>query len=225
MAVSSPNIQGIKAVVFDVFGTLARIREKRHPYRQLLEQLRTAGRQPHSDDAARIMSANVGLAGAALLLGIDLPASAIAPLEIDLCQELSTIELFPDVLSTVSSLRAAGFKLALCSNLAAPYAIPVRLLLPPFDAYIWSFATGAVKPEPAIYKVLCRQLDCAAHEMIMIGDSPEADCRAPRRLGIHGFHLARQGDSPVAESIRTLDDVLGLLGCDAFWGGRQAAGD
>lgn len=225
MLAASANLRDIKAVAFDAFGTLVRIGEKRYPYRQLLEQLRIAGRPPRRDDAARLMSANVGLAGAALLLGIDLPASRIAPLEIDLCQELSTIELFPDVLAVLNTLRAAGFKLALCSNLAAPYAAPVKFLLPPLDAYIWSFETGAVKPEPKIYKLLCHQLNCAPHEMIMIGDTPEADHSAPRRFGIHGFHLAREGDSPVAESIRTLDDILVLLDCPGLKGCRRSSGD
>lgn len=201
-----------------MFGTLLRIGEKRYPYRQLLEQLRIVGRQPQSDDAARIISANVGLASAALLLGIDLPASGMAPLEIDLYQELLTVELIPEVLPTLHVLRAESFKLALCSNLAAPYAVPVKLLLPPLDVCVWSFEVGAVKPQPTIYKVLCEQLDCTPHEMIMIGDTPEADHSAPRSLGIHGFHLARQGDSPVTENIRTLDDVLGLVGCAGFRG-------
>jgi len=220
MTISSTYLQGIRAVAFDVFGTLVRIGEKRSPFRQLMQKLYSAGRQPQPDDAARIMSANVGLAGAALLLGIVLAASAIASLEIDLHQELSSVELFPEVLPTLHFLRAASFKLALCSNLAAPYAVPVKLLLPPFDVCVWSFDAGAVKPQPTIYKVLCEQLDCTPHEMIMIGDTPEADHSAPRSLGIHGFHLARQGDSPVAENIRTLDDVLGLLGCAGFRGGR-----
>ena len=172
-----------------------------------------AGREPQSDDAARIMSTNVGLAGVPDLLGVDLPASEITSIEMDLYVELATVELFTDTLPTLQALRAAGFKLALCSNLATPYAVPVKLLIPPLDAYVWSFETGAVKPEPAIYRALCQRLDCAPHELMMIGDTVEADHTAPRRFGIHGFHLAREGKSPVAENLRSLHDISKVLGC------------
>lgn len=108
----------------------------------------------------------------------------------------------------LKTLRKAGFKLALCSNLAAPYAVPVKLLLPPLGAYAWSFEVGAVKPEPSIYNLLFDRLDCSAREIMMVGDTPESDCSAPRRLSMLGFHIARQGESPVAESIRTLYEVI-----------------
>lgn len=212
---TSRNLNGIKAVVFDVFGPLAHMGEKRHPYSQLLQKLCERGHRPQADDAARIMSANVGLAGIAGLFNVDLPAAELAEIEMDLYAELATFELFPDVfvLPTLKALREAGFKLALCSNLAAPYAIPVKLLLPPLDSYVWSFEAGAVKPEQAIYEALLERLDCSPHEILMLGDTLESDCTAPRRHGVQGFHLLREGESPVAECVRTLYEVLDLLGC------------
>ena len=60
-----------------------------------------AGREPQSDDAARIMSTNVGLAGVPDLLGVDLPASEITSIEMDLYVELATVELFTDTLPTL----------------------------------------------------------------------------------------------------------------------------
>lgn len=58
------NLAGVKAVIFDVFGTLASIGEKRRPYAKLLELLHEADRSPQTGDVARIMSNNVGLSGA-----------------------------------------------------------------------------------------------------------------------------------------------------------------
>ena len=125
------------------------------------------------------MPAHVGPAGAAAMFGVDLPAAAVAPLAIDLSAELAAAALFPETLPTLQALRSAGFKLALCFNLAAPYAVPVTLLLPALYAYARSFEVGAVKPDPLIYQILCRQLDCALQEVMMIGDHLEADHTAP----------------------------------------------
>jgi FMN phosphatase YigB (HAD superfamily) len=212
LAAIREDLTGVKAMVFDVFGTLVRMRDPRRPFRKLLEKLYLKGLAPQPDDGSRLMSSNVGLAGVPKFFGVDLPAAEISPFELDLYAELSTIELFPEVLSTLTALRDAGYKLALCSNLAMPYAIPVKLLLPPLDAYGWSFEIGAVKPNPVIYQEVCRRLDCLPNEVLMVGDNLEKDCQAPCRYGIHGFHLVREEDSPAGDAIRTLDELLGLLG-------------
>lgn len=210
---SQSNLKAVRAIVFDVFGTLAEIGEKRRPYAQLLQLLRQAGREPQPDDAARLMSANVGLAGVPSLFGNELPIESIAALELDLYAELPTIKLYPEVVYTLNALRNAGYKIGLCSNLAAPYAVPIKLLLPfELDAYAWSFEVGAVKPEPAIYEQICNELGCTPGEVVMIGDTLEADYAGPRRIGMHGFHLDRKGESAVAENLKTLDEILLMLG-------------
>jgi len=209
---SRSDLKAVRAIVFDVFGTLAEIGEKRRPYAQLLQFMREAGREPQPDDAALLMSANVGLAGVPSLFGKELPIESIAALELDLYAELSTIKLYPEVAYTLTALRNAGYKIGLCSNLAAPYAVPIKFLLPfELDAYAWSFEVGAVKPDPAIYEQICAGLACVPSEVIMIGDTLEADYAGPRCMGMHGFHLDRKGDSPVEENLKTLDEILSLL--------------
>lgn len=203
------KLQGIKAVAFDLFGTLVEIGEKRRPYRQLMQLIESAGRRPQLDDAAVLMSNNVGLAGAAHFFGIEIPAAQIAPIEQDLYAELPTIRLYPEVTHCLNTLRDAGYKIGLCSNLAAPYAIPVKLLLPfTLDAYAWSFEAGAVKPQRAIFEALCAGLQCAPEEVLMVGDTVDADYFGPRALGMRSIYLARQGDSPVEEWIRSLDELV-----------------
>lgn len=123
------------AVVFDVYGTLLRMGERRHPFRQLMKLLRDQGRQPRADDAPTLMTHNVGLAGAAALFNAQLCHSELALLERDLYVELASTRAYEDSLAVVEKLKAAGLKVALCSNLAAPYAVATQLLLPEFDAY------------------------------------------------------------------------------------------
>lgn len=206
------RLSGINAIVFDVFGTLAEIQKKRRPFAKLLQLLRATGREAQLDDAARLMSSNVGLVGAVQLLGGELPAASIAELERDLYTELSTITLYPEVVPTLTKLRNAGYKLGLCSNLAAPYAVPIKLLLPfELDAYAWSFEVGAVKPELAIYEKICISLECEPKEVLMVGDTLEADYHGPRQAGLQALYLSRKVDSPITASVKTLDELLPML--------------
>lgn len=221
---TSPNLlQNSKAVVFDVFGTMAWIRDKRRPYVKLLELLVRAGRKPQQDDGSRLMSENVGLAGAAHLLGVDIPASALAALEIELYAELCTIELYPETVSTLTSLRNAGIKIGLCSNLAAPYAVPIKFLLPfTLDAYAWSFESGAVKPDQLIYKKVCQSLGTDPEQVVMVGDTFEADYNGPRNYGMQAAFLDRRGLNThvVEHQLKTLDDILPLFGLPRNGDGR-----
>jgi HAD superfamily hydrolase (TIGR01549 family) len=199
----------IKAVVFDVFGTLATIGHKRHPYRQVMQWMRQAGRQPQPDDATRLMANNVSLAGIGPFFNMEIPSSVIAQAKLDLYAELQTISLFDDAAPCLQRLREAGIRLGLCSNLAVPYAVPIKPLLPfELDAYVWSFEAGAVKPQAIIYRAVCDQLACAPGEVLMIGDTIGADYHGPLAFGMQAIHLARLGASPVGNAIATLDVLL-----------------
>ncbi|HGO9799664.1 HAD family hydrolase [Pseudomonas aeruginosa] len=182
-----------QAVVFDVFGTLLRIGVRKKPFLNLMKLAREMGRRPTPLDARLLMTEDIGVVGAAELLGIRGELPQLAIIEKELFCELSTVELFPDSLPAIRMLQAEGIQVAVCSNLAAPYAIPAKLLLPGLDAYCWSFASGAIKPEPDIYTRVADQLNCPLSRLIMIGDTLEADCLAPRRCGMQGFHLIRNG--------------------------------
>jgi len=162
------------------------------------------------------MTRNLGLAGAANLFGTQLGNDELATLELELYAELASVRPFDDALRALESLKRAGLKVALCSNLAAPYAIPAKLLLPEFDAYAWSFDVGAIKPEPAIYEYLLKRLDCRASSIAMIGDTLEADVLGPGRLGMHGFHLQRDatsGPERFASLSEFADHILGHGDC------------
>ena len=57
------------------------------------------------------MSNNIGLAGAARMFDVEISASSIADLELELYKELSTIKLYPEILETFNTLRVGGIKL------------------------------------------------------------------------------------------------------------------
>lgn len=202
----------IQAVLFDVFGTLVQLRHRRRPFHALLNLMESAGRMRQRTDAIRIMTNNVGLAGAAILLGVDLSVRDIALLEHELQAELESAQLFPEVDYVLRELRENGLRLGICSNLAAPYALPVRLLLPfGLDAYAWSFESGLIKPDPLIYSFACSQLQCNPSDVLMVGDTMEADVEGPRRIGMQSILLNRVSEAIGGDTISNLSMLQGII--------------
>lgn len=207
-----PRFDNIDAVVFDVYGTLVEITDKRAPFRRLLRIGEQQGRAVSVADAAILMSAPLNLHAAAAQLSIVLEPGQLAQLEADLHSEIASIRLFPDTASTLQALRARGIKLGLCSNLAADYADPIMQLLPlQLDACTWSFQAGAIKPDPAIYQQACAALGCASERVLMVGDTPAADVDGPRAAGMQSILLDRRQRHAGTDTLPSLAALLDRL--------------
>lgn len=201
----------IRAVVFDAFGTIVELGEALHPYRALIASLREVGRTVRPAIIARLMTERVDLVAAAKLLGASLDAQALASLEQRLERELGSIRLFPETIRTLCELRSRGVRMGVCSNLALPYAKPVEQLLPPMDAYAWSFEVGVTKPDPLIYEHVCRALGCHPGETLMVGDRVQPDVEGPRAFGMQSLLICRDGATTGTDVINSLDAVLARL--------------
>jgi HAD superfamily hydrolase (TIGR01549 family) len=109
-------------------------------------------------------------------------------------------------------LQRRGIKIALCSNLAEPYAAPIQRLLPvQLDAYAWSFERKAMKPDRALYEEVCEMLDCAPKQVLMVGDTQLADVDGPRRAGMQAILLDRKQTQDTKDTLSTLNGVLTML--------------
>lgn len=206
----------IRGVIFDVYGTLAEIRNKTAPYRKLLELGEAQGRPRQAADAELIMSRPLGLSEAATNLGIELNETERLHLEALLAAEIESIELFDDVVSCLQQLQQSGLKLALCSNLAAPYAQPIADSLPiSLDAYTWSFSTGAIKPTASIYLHTCKALGLSPQEVVMVGDTYDADVAGPINAGLQAIWL-RRNNAPSDEWISNLNQVLARISGEKY---------
>ena len=192
-------------IIFDVFGTLVKIGERRSPYRKLIKWLKENERQPKPDDAKFIMSQNLSFTELVKLLGINIPDQLLQELEHDLNDELQSIVLYEDTLSTLEELKELGFRLALCSNLAMSYGKVVSSLLPNIDTYAWSYEVGAIKPESQIYQYLIDQLECRAKDVLFIGDTPLADYSGPNEFGMSARLIDRKNGQKLAD---VLNDIL-----------------
>lgn len=120
----------VRAVVFDVYGTIATITDTHNPFGKLLRFGELQGRAKTPQDRMTLMTQAISLNEAAAVLGIALTDRQREELEADLEAELASITLYPEVVSTIHALQDRGIKVALCSNLAAAYAPPIIRLLP-----------------------------------------------------------------------------------------------
>ena len=186
-------------IIFDVFGTLVKIEERRTPYRNLMKWLKENGRKPRPDDAKFIMSHSLNFTELVTLLGANIPDQFIQELERDLDEELRSIVLYEDTLSTLEELKKLGFRLALCSNLAMPYGKVISSLLPSLDAYAWSYEVGAIKPELQIYQYLIDKLKCHAKDVLFIGDTLLADYSGPNEFGMSARLIDRKNGQKLAD--------------------------
>jgi FMN phosphatase YigB (HAD superfamily) len=209
----TPRVEAdqIRAVVFDAYGTLVEITDKRQPYKKLQELL-PVGSEGRQRFGRTVMSEPLDLEETALRVGLTPSPSMLARTELDLKQELASIRLFDDVASCLSKLKERGFLLAICSNLAAPYAHPVKQLTGiTWDAAAWSFEVGAIKPDREIYACLWERLNLQPSNVLMIGDTENEDYLAPVHFGMQAIRLRRGRSRSGLPSISTLSDLPALV--------------
>ena len=182
--------------MLDAFGTVIQYGQRLAPYGRLL-----AGQ---GEGAARLpfLTRDVPVATFAAELGLE---HLLPDIEADLAEELAGLRLFAEVPQVLEQSRAAGLRLAVCSNLAAEYGPAVLGLLPGLDAYILSYEVGLAKPDPAIFQRVCDALGCAPGEVVFVGDSKRCDVDGPRAFGMQARHLDRRGGQSLLD---VLADVL-----------------
>lgn len=205
------EILPVKAIAFDCFGTLVEIQSPTLVYRDIIS------RSPkHLQPTAKqeVMTQPWNLAETVDQLGGAFARNEIDELQSRLAAELDSIACFPETVAVLAELRQRGYQIALCSNLALPYAAPVEALLGPLlDVKVWSYAAGAIKPDVRIYRSLCDALQLAPEQVLMVGDSQRADYMGARVAGLHARHLTRNVPPHQLDldRIASLADVLRLV--------------
>jgi HAD superfamily hydrolase (TIGR01509 family) len=102
---------------------------------------------------------------------------------------VSGYQVDPEVEAAVQSARRHGYETLVCSN-----NFPARIsglqtrfhFLDNFDAAVFSYEVGAVKPSEAIFTELVKQSGVAAQEIVYADDNPERLSGA-KALGITTF--------------------------------------
>ncbi len=135
-----------------------------------------------------------GLAG--LLYDRHMTASAWAP--------------YPDAVEVLATLRERGARVALVSNIGWDLrpVLDAHGVAGLLDAVVLSFEEGIQKPDPRVFHTACGRLGLDPRDVLMVGDSAEADGGAVA-IGC-GFHEVEH--LPVDLRPDGLRPVLGLVG-------------
>ena len=212
----APDDESIHAVVFDCFGTLVNITQRTDPYQELITFLPVVER---ASARLAVMTNKWSLAEAAHQLMVPISGQDLFRLQRNLAYELASLACLPGTLDVLNELKERGVRVALCSNLALPYAAPVDALLGHLvDVKVWSFEVAAVKPESRIFREVCTQLCLPPKNVLMVGDSYRSDYTGALAAGMQALHLFR-GDAsadvnPADLELRIceLAEVLRLVG-------------
>jgi len=177
----------IKAVCFDAFGTLVEIKDKRRSHAALLGLIDMPARDQLKH---AIMREALTLGDCITQYVPNLAAKDAHRLKDDLAAELASIALRPHINEFWASLKAGGYKIALCSNLALSYGLPLLKTLPGGpDALILSYEAGYIKPEAQIYQHVCDKLSLPADAILFTGDTQSADIDGPIAFGMQAIHI------------------------------------
>lgn len=97
----------------------------------------------------------------------------------------------PVMLSWVERVRAAGFKIAILSNMGEDLLAHMRQhfrWLEQFHHLTWSCELDMVKPEAGIYTHTLERLGVAAQDALFLDDKPE-NIEGARRVGLHALQF------------------------------------
>lgn len=179
------NKKSIKAIAFDIFGTLIQPRRSRAGLLRQLEGVKPAARRELRDQLMRGQ------------VEVPVHAQVLAAMEGD--------KLFPDALTVVCEARRRGLRVACISNLASPYVASIDRLLPgAFHVRVLSCEVGYAKLDTQIYLILAERLGLAPAQILIVGDSREKDFEAPLQLGFQALWLDREERG---DGIRSLKEI------------------
>jgi FMN phosphatase YigB (HAD superfamily) len=198
-------------IIFDLFGTLVNVGIQRHPYRQLLKWARDNGRKPLSDDARTIMTIDGDIRRVADHMSIPAPEKLLVKLIHDIDCELASLTLFEDVIPLLDELQAYNIRMAICSNLAAPYGKVIARFFSWYslDKYL-SYECGFIKPEVEIYQSILSRMKVEPEQCLFIGDTYIADVWGPQQIGMKSIHLCRT-DVPGENSMANLALLMDII--------------
>jgi HAD superfamily hydrolase (TIGR01493 family) len=190
---------GIRAIVFDAFGTLVTPVQRNGPY-QTLAMAANVDRRLFREEA---MTLDLSIAELAARYGRPDLAQSLTE---ELSAETAGVRLFDEVQRYLDLLGWRGFPYAVCSNLAHGYGERVKELVPNAAGYVMSYEVGAYKPQPAIYQAAIEVLGVEPSRILFVGDTERADVDGPKAVGMKAAHLNRRAGqtllSVIAKALR-----------------------
>jgi HAD superfamily hydrolase (TIGR01509 family) len=222
--------QSIKAVLWDVGGTLAVLKSP-SAFDSIARTLARCNIDPQLVPAERIVQTQAAYLAnerswrtlydehrdrevwaAGLLEGCGLQDRVRKELSVELRNYYDIYEPVAGIFDLLAELRERGLRQAIVSNW--PPSLPLFLkyhgLHDYFDAIVFSAEDGVHKPDPRIFHRALRRLDARPYEAILIGDDPYWDIEGAYRIGMRAIHFdpRRQHPTRHADDVATLRQLL-----------------
>lgn len=104
-----------------------------------------------------------------------------------------------DTHETLAALQAAGYQLGILSNAANDADVQALVdkaeIRPYFDFVLSSAACGVRKPSPQIFKQTLTHWELRPEQIVMVGDTLNADILGARNIGMFGVWITRRADT------------------------------
>ncbi len=123
--------------------------------------------------------------------------------------------MFADTHPALTALKNSGSRLGLVSNLW-PFPVNAIFARHKLEAYfehrIYSFDSGARKPDGKIFLEACSRFNVDPSRCLMIGDSLSSDIAGALSIGMPAVLLVRSGEVPAGlpEGTRVIRSLLEL---------------
>jgi len=124
-------------------------------------------------------------------------------------------KLYPEVMKVLQKLRESGFKLGVVTNglkSDADKLLPRVGLTDTFDIVVVVDSIGKMKPDKAIFVHALKKLSVKPHEALFVGDRIEEDYSGAKNAGIKALLIDRENKTEEnVDKIRSLEEILEIL--------------
>jgi HAD superfamily hydrolase (TIGR01549 family) len=119
--------------------------------------------------------------------------------------ESKPYQLYPDAAGAVIKARENGFKTAIVTTIAYfQFKKAIQPIRNYFDFIMTGYEAGCDKTNPKMYRKVLEILNARPEEAVMIGDDVPIDIILPKKLGINAILLNREGKNveyPQADAV------------------------
>jgi putative hydrolase of the HAD superfamily len=220
----------VKAVLFDLGGTLVSTTEIPEVYRRMLEAHGITRSVEEISRAQKEVEKQLDIQELAVLfeeywirwnllilrrLGIEENAEALAETIAERWWDYADVMLYPDVEETLRKLRAMGLKVGIVTNgLKSDYRQILEKvgLLDFFDIKVGIDNVGKMKPHRDIFLYALNKLEASPTETLFVGDELIADYEGAKKAGLTPLLIDR--DDMIGsnvEKIRSLKEIMNYL--------------
>ena len=207
----------VKAIIFDLWGTIVETGVNPSPSKQVKYFLRVNApfsdfilTFEHSFMTQEFESLKAGFENVVTDFNLRLPEFVYEKLVGMWNKNTILSKMYPEAEEVLADLRKSGYKIFLLANIDKFSYDQVKekfKLEEIFDKVYPSFQTGLLKLNPESFNKILEENDLEAKDLVMVGDSVDSDIKAAEKAGITGILLDRNNKREYENKIISLDQL------------------